>query len=307
MTEVSTRPGKLAHSSGGDTASMRIDDTLPPSTSPVIARLSAIGQVSRWRRACRTRTMMTSEKAVNADITGASGVYRIGCPTIQATKTAVPATTSTRSRIKVNSPPRRADRRVVAGAITLLQHRSPPPRSLRSRAPRGAAPARGFFGYQYTARKEERKGPRLPGARGAPQGRPRRVRSAGKLDRGQEQAPANHRGRYLRLEFEREKVAMAGEDIEIEDLPGHDAVKKALARGIPARPIRAAGLASGRRVRRRTRGSCSGSRPGPTTARPWRDRSPPPRPRRCRRESAGGGRQTEVSSEAHRSSTSPRC
>ena len=74
MVEVSTIPEKLAQSSGGITASMTIDDTLPPRTRPVMARLSAIGQVSRWRRACRTRTMMRSEKAVNGDITGAAGV-----------------------------------------------------------------------------------------------------------------------------------------------------------------------------------------------------------------------------------------
>jgi hypothetical protein len=36
---------------GGRNASMTIDETLPPRTSPLIARLSAIGQVPTWSRA----------------------------------------------------------------------------------------------------------------------------------------------------------------------------------------------------------------------------------------------------------------
>ena len=74
MVEVRTTPGKLAQSSGGVIASMTIDDTLPPRTRPVMARLNAMGHVPRWSRACRTRTMRSNEKAVNADITGAAGV-----------------------------------------------------------------------------------------------------------------------------------------------------------------------------------------------------------------------------------------
>ena len=47
---------------------------MPPRTRPVRARLSVSGQLSRCKRACRTETMMSNEKAVKGDMTGAVGV-----------------------------------------------------------------------------------------------------------------------------------------------------------------------------------------------------------------------------------------
>ncbi len=70
ITDVSTRPGKLAQSSAGVIASITIDDTLPPSTRPVIARLSAIGHVSRCSCAWRTATIRSSDSAVKGESTG---------------------------------------------------------------------------------------------------------------------------------------------------------------------------------------------------------------------------------------------
>ena len=64
---------KINGAGAGVVASIRIDDALPPSTSPVMARLRAMGHVSRRSRAWRTATMMTSDRAVNGDMTGADG------------------------------------------------------------------------------------------------------------------------------------------------------------------------------------------------------------------------------------------
>jgi len=70
IVDVRTTPEKLAQRPGGRNASITIEETLPPRTRPLIARLSAIGQVPTWRRAWRTRAMRRRESAVNADITG---------------------------------------------------------------------------------------------------------------------------------------------------------------------------------------------------------------------------------------------
>src|SRR5512138_727362 len=67
ITDVRTRSGNVVQMVAGVAASITMDDALPPSTRPVIARLRTIGHVSRRNRASRVTTMIKIESAVNGD------------------------------------------------------------------------------------------------------------------------------------------------------------------------------------------------------------------------------------------------